>query len=359
MSNAAIVIPSYEPDERLTCLVNDLLNNSLGPIYIVNDGSGSEYDSIFESITEPVKASGGAVLQHEVNRGKGRALKTAFEYILNNDKDVEFVVTADSDGQHTCECIQRVIDASLKNRKCMVLGVRTFDQEDVPWKSRVGNNLTVKVFEYITGVHITDTQTGLRAVPREYLPDLLNVKGERFEYEMRMLIDAVDKMDVIEVPIKTIYDSKENHQTHFNPLKDSIRIYRILCERFVKYIFSSVSACLLDLLIFGIACSLLKQKQPALYITYATVIARVVSAVYNYLINYRIVFKSNEDSGKAAVKYFLLAVVQMSCSALLVTGLSRIWPDGIEVLLKAIVDTALFFISYAIQQRFVFKKQKS
>ena len=171
MSKVAIVIPSYEPDERLTCLVNDLLNNGLGPIYIVNDGSGSEYDSIFESITEPVKASGGAVLQHEVNRGKGRALKTAFEYILNNDKDVEFVVTADSDGQHTCECIQRVIDASLKNRKCMVLGVRTFDQEDVPWKSRVGNNLTVKVFEYITGVHITDTQTGLRAVPREYLPD--------------------------------------------------------------------------------------------------------------------------------------------------------------------------------------------
>ena len=121
MSKVAIVIPSYEPDERLTCLVNDLLNNGLGPIYIVNDGSGSEYDSIFESITEPVKASGGAVLQHEVNRGKGRALKTAFEYILNNDKDVEFVVTADSDGQHTCECIQRVIDASLKNRKCMVV----------------------------------------------------------------------------------------------------------------------------------------------------------------------------------------------------------------------------------------------
>ena len=358
MSKVAIVIPSYEPDERLICLVNDLVDGGLGPIYIVNDGSGVEYDNIFGSIADVVEAGGGKILEHEVNRGKGRALKTAFEYILNNDKDAEFVVTADSDGQHTCECIQSVIDASLKNKDCLVLGVRTFDREDVPWKSRVGNHLTEKVFEYITGVHVTDTQTGLRALPGGYLPDLLNVKGERFEYEMRMLIDAVDKMDVIEVPIKTIYDSKENHQTHFNPFKDSIRIYRILCERFVKYIFSSISACLLDLLIFGITCSLLREKQPSLYITYATVIARVVSAVYNYLINYRIVFKSNENSGKAAVKYFLLAVVQMSCSALLVTGLSRIWPDRMEVLLKAIVDTALFFVSYAIQQRFVFKKQK-
>ena len=238
----------------------------------------------------------------------------------------------------------------------MVLGVRTFDQEDVPWKSRVGNNLTVKVFEYITGVHITDTQTGLRAVPREYLPDLLNVKGERFEYEMRMLIDAVDKMDVIEVPIQTIYDSKENHQTHFNTLKDSIRIYRILCERFVKYIFSSVSACLLDLAIFAAACGLLEQKHPTMYITYATVSARAISAVYNYLINYRIVFKSKENPGKAAVKYFLLAAVQMSCSALLVTVLNRIWPSGTEVVFKAMVDTILFFVSYAIQQRFVFKE---
>ena len=230
MSKVAIVIPSYEPDERLTCLVNDLLNNGLGPIYIVNDGSGSEYDSIFESITEPVKASGGAVLQHEVNRGKGRALKTAFEYILNNDKDVEFVVTADSDGQHTCECIQRVIDASLKNRKCMVLGVRTFDQEDVPWKSRVGNNLTVKVFEYITGVHITDTQTGLRAVPREYLPDLLNVKGERFEYETNMLLKMKRRgIGFVEQPIETVYED-ENLGSHYNAVKDSWRIFRIMIK---------------------------------------------------------------------------------------------------------------------------------
>lgn len=356
MNKAAIVIPSYEPDERLIQLVNDLVNKDMGPIYIVNDGSGREYDGIFDGIKSIVEAGGGAILQHDVNRGKGRALKTAFEYILQNDRDVDTVVTADSDGQHTCECIQRVIDAGLNNKQCLILGVRTFDRDDVPWRSRAGNKITEKVFEYITGVHITDTQTGLRAIPGEYLPDMINVKGERFEYEMRMLIDAVDRMGVIEVPIRTIYDSKENHKTHFNTFKDSIRIYRILCERFVKYIFSSVSACLLDLAIFAAVCGLLEQNHPAMYITYATVSARVISAVYNYLINYRIVFKSNENPGKAAVKYFLLAAVQMSCSALLVTVLSRIWPEGTEVVFKVIVDTILFFVSYTIQQRFVFKE---
>lgn len=357
MGKVAIVIPSYEPDERLVHLVNDLVNNSLGPIYIVNDGSGREYDSIFDRLKNVVEESGGLILKHEVNKGKGRALKTAFEYILKNAEDIQTVVTADSDGQHTCECIQRVIDSSLKNRQCLILGARTFDKEDIPWKSRFGNNVTEKVFQYITGVHITDTQTGLRAIPKDYLQELLNVKGERFEFEMRMLIDAVDRMEVIEVPIQTIYDSKDNHQTHFNPLKDSIKIYRILCERFVKYLFSSVSACLVDLVIFGVMCSLLKQKQPILYITYATVIARVISAIYNYLINYRIVFKSDENTGKAAIKYFLLAVIQMCCSALLVTGLSRIWPKVTEIVFKVFVDTTLFFISYVIQQRFVFKKQ--
>ena len=124
----------------------------------------------------------------------------------------------------------------------------------------------------------------------------------------------------------------------------------------MKYLFSSASACLADLVIFGVMCGLLKQKQPMLYITFSTVIARVISAIYNYLINYNIVFKSDENSGKAAIKYFLLAVIQMCCSALLVTGLSRIWPKGMEIIFKVFVDTTLFFISYAIQQRFVFKK---
>lgn len=357
MSKIAIIIPSYEPDERLVHLIDDLVNSNIGPIYIVNDGSSESFDSIFEEITGAIHNSGGTILKHDVNKGKGRALKTAFEYILQNTNDVQAVVTADSDGQHTCKCIKKVIEASQSNHQSLILGVRTFDQEDIPWKSRFGNHLTEKIFQYITGVHISDTQTGLRAIPREYLAEFLDIKGERFEYEMRMLIEAVDKMDVVEVPIQTIYDSKENHQTHFNPLKDSLRIYRILCERFFKYLFSSVTSCILDILIFGVLCIIFKQSEPLLYITYSTIIARIISAIYNYTLNYKFVFKSNEKNIKAAIKYFSLAFIQMCCSAILVTSLTWLWPNGIEVVFKIIVDTLLFFISYAIQQRFVFKKK--
>ena len=353
-----VIIPSYEPDERLISLLEDFRSQGIRDVIIVNDGSGDRYDEIFGRVRAILDETGGTLLSHDVNRGKGRALKTGFSYVLKHYPSAVGVVTADSDGQHSTECILSVMERLREKPDSLVLGVRTFDQEDVPWKSAFGNKLTMKILGYVSGVSVSDTQTGLRGIPRVFMKELLDVHGERFEFETQMLLETAGRYEIEEVPIRTIYDSKENHQTHFDPFKDSIRIYRILCERFVKYIFSSISACLLDLLIFGIACSLLREKQPSLYITYATVIARVVSAVYNYLINYRIVFKSNENSGKAAVKYFLLAVVQMSCSALLVTGLSRIWPDRMEVLLKAIVDTALFFVSYAIQQRFVFKKQK-
>ncbi len=356
MNKIAIIIPAYEPDERLISLIDDLTQKDMGRIYIVNDGSDVKYDVIFDAIKEKVEKNGGAILRHEVNKGKGRALKTAFEYILSNVENVQAVVTADSDGQHTGECIQRVIDTSLENENSLVLGIRKFEDEEIPWKSKFGNIITEKVFKYITGAHITDTQTGLRAIPRWYLPELLNIKGERFEFEMRMLIDAVDRVNIIEIPIQTIYESKDNHQTHFDPLIDSIKIYRILGERFIKYMFSSVSSCLLDLLSFSFLCYFFKQEDPLLYVAYSTVIARIISSTYNYAINYRIVFKSKENAGKAAIKYFTLAVLQMSCSAFFVTGLVRLFPNVVEVIFKAIVDTALFFVSYYIQQMLVFKR---
>lgn len=358
MNKVAIIIPAYEPDERLIKLLEILDAKNLGPVYIVDDGSGDNYQKIFEKSKNIIARLGGILLVHEKNKGKGQALKTAFAYILENEQDIMAVVTADSDGQHTCECIGKVISAIQENEECLILGVRKFDTDGIPWKSRFGNNLTEKIFKYITGVHVTDTQTGLRGIPRSYMEELLDIKGERFEFEMRMLLDAAEKRKIIEVPIKTIYDSEENHQTHFNPLKDSIRIYRILGEKFVKYILSSVSSSLLDLILFGIFCMLLKKGHPVFYVTIATVTARVFSAIYNYLINYKVVFKSKENVGTSAIKYFLLAMIQMTCSAVLITILVKLLPFGMEVMYKIIIDTALFFVSYSIQQNLIFRKRK-
>ena len=348
-----IIIPAYEPDNRMLSLLRSMKEKDLGPVVIVNDGSGSGYDDLFAQAQEYVRELGGTILTHEVNRGKGRALKTAFAYILDTFPDAVGCVTADSDGQHTADCILSVRQALEEDPDKLVLGVRRFDGEGVPWKSRAGNKITEKVFSYVSGVHVTDTQTGLRGIPRAFMKQLLDVPGERFEFETQMLLSSAGDYPILEVPIKTVYDSKDNHQTHFNTFSDSVKIYKILAAKYLKYVFASVSSCVIDLALFAVFCSILKERIPA-YITVSTVLARVISAVYNYAVTYKIVFASKEKVTVSGIKFFLLAVVQMGLSALLVTAGCALLPIAPEVAVKAFVDCVLFFISYTVQQKYIF-----
>ena len=181
---------------------------------------------------------------------------------------------------------------------------------------------------------------------------LLATAGERFEFESNMLIDTKEaEVPIVEVPIKTVY-IEENRTSHFNPIRDSIRIYAI----FGKFLFSSLSSSVVDLLFFTLFCGLLRGRVSFDYIIGATIMARVISACYNYLLNYQVVFKSKADHRGAALRYFCLAVVQMSVSALLVSHLYHLLPGGSELLVKIPVDVLLFFISFQIQRVFVYKK---
>ena len=157
---------------------------------------------------------------------------------------------------------------------------------------------------------VNDTQSGLRGIPFRFMKELIDCKGERFEYEMQMLLECAGRYDLTEVPIQTIYESKENHQTHFKPIRDSFRIYKILGKKFLKFIFSSLSSFVVDIILFYLFVLLFKEAYPALYVTIATVSARVISAVYNYLINYKFVFKSKASRSTSLTKYALLAVIK-------------------------------------------------
>lgn len=349
-----IVIPAYEPDERLLVLLKQLHDRHT--VVVVDDGSGAVYQSIFDKVRNMLAQTGGTVLVHERNRGKGRALKTAFDYVLKQYPNAAGVVTADSDGQHTPESIDKVMHELCAYPNDLILGVRSFDSNDIPWKSAFGNKLTMHLMGYAAGIHVSDTQTGLRGIPRAFAQTLLQVRGERFEFETQMLLECAGTIHIREVPIETIYDSKENHQTHFDPIRDSVRIYKLLGAKFLKYMIASVSSCVLDLLLFAGFCHILRGSHPS-YIMMATAAARVLSALYNYAVNYKVVFCSKEHAGTAALKYFALAAVQMLCSALLVTGGVKLLPMLPEVAVKMIADTALFFVSYFIQQNFVFSKR--
>ena len=355
LSPIPIVIPAYEPDERLLELLEELVGQGMGPIVLVDDGSGEAYAEVFahaSAIISRQGKEGSVLLSHEVNRGKGAALKTAFRHVLDTMPDALGVVTADSDGQHTPSCIARVSGALRANDSALVLGVREFGGDEVPWKSRVGNSITAWVFARITGTHVSDTQTGLRGIPRGLMRECLDLEGDRFEFEMQMLAHVMGKMAVVEVPIATVYDSRENHQTHFNALRDSYRIYRIILREPVLFALCSLGSSAVDLVVFWALCNLTRGLVG--YVALSTAVARVLSATLNYLLNARVVFRSKKGVAQTAPRYAVLAFARMALSAGLVTLGTALLPRFAEVGIKVVVDTLLFFVSFVLQKRFVF-----
>jgi len=347
-----IIIPSLEPDDRLTALVQELAAAKLSPVILLDDGSGEEYRARFETCRDQY---GCILLRHAVNLGKGRALKDAFNYCLNTWPGLVGCVTADSDGQHSPACIRSVRDALLKEPDHLILGVRDFNAEGVPPQNRMGNQITCRVCSAVCGVKVSDTQTGLRAIPAAFMRDLMTVPGERFEFETRMLVETKGKYLIREVPIETIYDSKENHTSHFRPVQDSLRIYRIFGAALMRYIISSLGSGVIDVFLFWLMCHLLRGKL-ATYVVIATVVARVASATCNYALNYSLVFHSKAGRAQSAIRYCILAVCQMSISAVIVALLVHWLPGHIsELWIKLPVDFVLFFFSYMIQREFVYK----
>lgn len=344
-----VIIPSLEPDERLIGIVGDLLDKGIKNIIIVDDGSGEKFKSFFAE----VEARGCVVLRHAVNLGKGRALKTAFNYCLQNFSESDGCVTADSDGQHTAEDILRCAEALCENPDKLIMGCRDFVGEHVPVKNRTGNKITAFVFSALCGVSCSDTQTGLRAISSEYMKKLLSVSGERFEFETNMLIEAKNAgVELLEIPIKTIYQG-EQYTTHFNPITDSLKIYKL----FGKFIFASLAGTVVDLLFFTLFTKLLKLPLPASYILVSTVCARLISASENFVINKKVVFKSHAKTSSTAVKYAVLCAVIMLLSGCLVT-LIHSWLGGSETLVKVAVDLVLFVVSFVAQREIVFKEKK-
>ncbi|MGN0160860.1 MAG: glycosyltransferase [Lachnospiraceae bacterium] len=345
-----VIIPSLNPDEKLMMVVNSLIETGFNDIVLVNDGSDADHMEPFNKAKELGQCT---VLHHEINRGKGRALKTAFEYCLKNRKDIAGVVTVDGDNQHRAEDIRNCARVMEEKRNHVILGVRNFNSEDVPFKSRFGNHMTSFVFRFACGMKISDTQTGLRAIPYEYLSGMCQVSGERFEYETNMLLEFKrNHIPYDEVTIQTVYIN-ENETTHFHPIRDSFKIYAII----FKFVLGSLSACLIDLFVFSVIKFLTAGLGDKLAIFISTALARGISSFYNYNFNRKAVFESKEGMGKTVVRYYVLCVIQMLCSFGLVYAVTHWMALGNvgTIVAKAVIDTLLFFISFKIQRAWVFR----
>jgi len=348
MDDIVIIIPAYKPDKEIMMEFVKKVKESFVNIVVVNDGSGEEYEEFFTQIEKEDIV----VLKHHINFGKGRGIKTAFNYVLNNYPNIIGAVTADCDGQHYVEDIIKCAKKLKETPDKLVIGYRNFDESKVPFRSKFGNKMTRTIFNTFVGIKITDTQSGLRAFGKDTMKKFLKTAGERYEYETNMLIDCKEKeIEIAEVPISTVY-IRNNSLSHFNPLRDSMRIYKL----FLKYIIASLSSFILDILLFMMFVNILPKINfyGITEIVAATIIARIISSLYNFGVNSKVVFKKqNKDS---VSKYFILCVIQMFISAFAVSAIFE-WLHLDSTLIKIVVDTIIFIANFVIQREWVFKKK--
>lgn len=331
-----ILIPAYEPNDILIDLIKKIKLMGKYNIVIINDGSSKKYDYIFKEIDH----LGGTVISYDENKGKGYALKTGFKYIqLTNEN--EGVVTADCDGQHLPEDIIKIANEVKKDNKSIMLGTRHFIGK-VPLRSRFGNFITRLIFSFTSGVKIYDTQTGLRGFSREMLDWLCSIKGDRYDYEMNVLLEGAKLgYNFQEISIDTVY-LNNNESSHFNPLKDSISIYLPI----LKFSFSSIISALIDFMLLIIINHISNN------LLLSVVLARACSSTFNYLINKFYVFNNTDKVNKTSAKYFMLVIILLIMNYFFINIYTII---GLSlVLAKILTEVTLFLLSFKVQKKFIF-----
>lgn len=294
-----VIIPALNPDEGLREIVerNWELENQ---IILVDDGSDKKYERLFWELGEKC-----IVLHHEENRGKGEAIKTALKYIKEELWECRVVGIMDADGQHLPDDMEKLLMKAAAEPMALIVGRRTIDR-NVPWKSRMGNLITRRIFRMKTGVEVSDTQTGLRAFSTRLLDFMLDIEGERYEYEMNVLVTcAKANIPIIEVPIETIYHDKGNSCSHFRKVRDSVRIYRQL----LKFSFVSFSSFLLDYVMLAglilVLNNILLQIFLAVYIPLypAKILTECTLFLISWLIQKKLIFSVRKSVG---IKYPVL-----------------------------------------------------
>ncbi len=352
-----VLIPAYKPSDIIVNFVKELKASSF-EVVVVDDGGGGDFDGVFNSLQSICK-----VIRYTPNKGKGAALKTGFKYIRENMPDTRFVITADADGQHKIGDIISVADrlSAEENKNVMVIGARHFENK-VPFRSKFGNITTRFVFRLLTGQKVVDTQTGLRGFPFSCLQWLESVKGDRYEYEMNMLMKAVEQgIKIRQVEIETVYEN-DNSSSHFRPFVDSVRIYKTIfaaCTP-LKYLASALLAFAVNFGIYSLLVRALKTHI-SFYLPIAFFVAWAISSFINFTVNRSFVFEKKDGFLTSFAGYYSLAVVV----SLVKFGITYLFADIIKLgpysdyIALPIAEAILFVSNYFVQKIFIFKKSKS
>ena len=344
VENKIALIPAYEPQDNLISLVHELKENNF-EVVVIDDGSGKEFKYIFDEVSSCAK-----VLGYNKNKGKGVALKVGFEYIKSNSMQDYVVVTMDCDGQHTVSDAKKLCEVAKLNPNTLVIGKRLRNSK-TPFRSRLGNRITRLIYHISTGIDVYDTQTGLRAFNKALLDYLIKVEGERYEYEMNVLLAASKSFPILEVPIETVYIN-DNEGSHFRPIRDGLMIYKDM----FKFALSSLSSFIVDYLVYAFFLFVMMAVPISLRILLANGIARVTSSIFNYSTNKHLVFKNKDSVAKTGSGYFGLALGLFILDTLLIRLFYTAF--GLNLLIsKIVVGFLLFLVSWVIQKKVIFKER--
>ncbi len=359
-NKTVVIIPCYEPPFVVTDYVKELTSNENVEVVAINDGSNKDFDRVFEALKTIKNCT---VISYEVNQGKGHALKVALEYCKNNYSSSDNFVTADCDGQHAIKDVFACAKSANENKNSLILGCRDFSLPQVPKRSKVGNLSTRRMFSFLYGINISDTQTGLRAFNYNLIDDLLKVKGERFEYEMSMLIQIPrNNYSIVEVPIDTVYEKKQddvNTRSHFKTFEDSVKVWGVLLGNMANFIIAGLIGTLIDVAMFSLlyyVCFSGLAENPATRTLFSTLIARICSSIVNFLACKKVVFHSSNKF--SSLKYYVLWFLQSGASYIFTFVFGNLLLKPLLILVKVVFDTIIGLLSYKIQQVWVFKKNK-
>lgn len=348
--DTVVLIPAYCPDEKLIKLLDELSGDY--ELCVVNDGSGSGYDEIFR-----IAESKCILLGYGENRGKGYALKYGFSHIEKLFPKARYVITADADGQHTALDIAAV-EKALADQAAdgMVLGARKFSG-NVPLRSAFGNSITRKVFSLASGRKLSDTQSGLRGFSVSLMNRLCSIEGDRYEYEMNMLLRLCeDKTPITEVEIETVYIDG-NSSSHFRPIKDSLRVYKVifLGSQAMRFVVCSIVGFAVYYILTLILHSVLSFSDFAMELS--STAAWLASSQANFWLVRRFAFRSHGNAVREMGGYYALAVVNYfvkvyALQELLYRVLSLpLW------LVLLISEAVMYVVNYVFEKKLIFGRK--
>lgn len=350
--SCSVVIPAYKPSQDMIPFVKALVKAGIGDVIAVDDGSGAQYHAIFKEIE---RTPGCTVLRHGQNKGKGAAIKTAICHYMQQKKGHVGIITADCDGQHSVKDIAAVHKAMCQQQDSLILGTREFGKE-TPQRSAMGNRATAGAMRLLYNIRLKDTQTGLRGIPNFMHQALATMNGDRYEYELNMLIHAKKHcVPYTLVKIDTIYFDN-NAGSHYRTVRDSVRLVSQMLRGVVQYGFSTLLSGIIDVLVFTLLVKLVLGGFPAAErLFYATVCARILSSIVNYSCNRHLPYVQNTKVLPTMVKYYILWLCQVAISYTVVWVLYTYAGFG-ELWAKLMIDALLGIVSYQIQMRWVFHK---